>query len=891
VNKLSHRFYYHTFCIAVFVLTTFADTALRYRHGLNSFPVHVRIAPESDLSVTSISLTSIHGGKQKLHRVDEAGNRLWSSATNRAPIEEVELRANRTISAEDVEIRFGLSWESSWIRYSPKALLTTSNQPTEKPQQFSSKIIWEDKLKTHLPRLKVGRNWQGDIWLFIPPICKGLLAACLAFLFLTAISTRVSCDSLSKSNTLLAYLLYTLGTGSFLVLLLYLTHSIETLIHVVDGRAFFISFVIFTLIVACSYFSIFARLKPATAGLYKTFYRPGLISLWVVLFILKIAFVFLVHLKQTGDFSDYQRLGEEFANNTIRQNWDHSYPLLPLLAARAFTFSYPLIAIFGPSSVGYINCFLQIATALLIGRVAKYAGGERFSLLAAYFFLFWPDFLLSTPVTTHDISGYFWLTLGLLLIIAQQNRIFDKVLPKYSCRQNLLIYGVSAFATGFSMAMIEWTRGFLPFLLASTCLYTAVQFTAIASRKDAKAKLVWLCWLMICIIFSIVTSFLIKEQFTRYVNKLEMPSMSDYIASDSTRTDSIWYTMHPFRFNYLPAVPRELRNQLKLNKLLFEKCILAAELPLHAHKKTQVIARPDDYLHILKAGIVDESGRGFSTRLEEILRILSYLLTASFAAILLTRIAISCIRPLSTAEWLVYGTGISQLGAVLLLTESAGAYDAILGICASVALAVILSAPSPSLLDRSVRYVVFCTTMRGLLGLVILSLCWFALLYAGSALKKGPNSFIDFRKCAVDVNGDTEDFEIEQTETSLVVRYIGKTNHNTTLPKRKCRVSINCPYQGEFQGFLSGNQYRDAIPSLNRFAPGIGTFSLRTERRQVAGGDISDLNRPKWIAIDILPSKTMLLDIEIVPSILANTVDSSRQSPVLAIEFLSQFAQ
>jgi hypothetical protein len=766
--------------------------------------------------------------------------------------------------------------------------IIASNTTTPANDLICSQLVWEPKTKTFLPRIKVGRNWQGDLWLFLPSICKGTLASAIAFLVLKLIPNCEQRFSPNRIQTLLLPLTYAIGLAAFIFLLLYLTHSIQSLIHVVDGRAFLIAFTAFTALIAIpgAAYWLSRRKSGRSNDIYKT--NILLALFWICILTGKLAFVYFADAHQTGDFRDYQNLGEGFANGTVMKDWDHGYPLLSILAARAFAFSYPTIRLFGPESIGYVNCFLQIATAFLIAHIAKIAGAVQYGTVASFAFLLWPDFLFSTPITSHDIPGYFWLALGLTLTASQSTKLFDSDCLKLQNLRSWMIYGITAVVTGVAITMLEWTRGFRPFLLASIALLTLFRFASPIAQAPFQRRLRWIIWLAIILSISTVTSRTLNERFTQIVGDVKKTSFSDYIVADSTRSDSIWYAMHPFRFNYMPVVPPELSNEFKLKKFLYEKCTLASEMPLHMLKKLNVIARPDDYVHILSSSVEMVPRRHFPFTLQEILRILSHILTASLAIALLIRIIFSCLRPLSTTEWLLYGVALFQIAAVLFLTESAGTYDAILGLCAPVAVSVLLTPSSTCSFGQKVKTTLTGIGWRTIIGFSVLALGWLTMIGCGIAIKNSQYSFFDFQEVAIETLGDSEDFSIQQSDASLVIRFTGQQSP-TSLPDKslaKCVFTIHPNRKGNLQGFLSGNQHQDAIPSFSRFPSGMAKFVVSDDGKPITKGDFSELNRPKWISLNFDPQKSLTIEIEVDRSRF-QPADKTQELPVIALDFFS----
>ncbi|MFM7920080.1 MAG: hypothetical protein ACKPJJ_07640, partial [Planctomycetaceae bacterium] len=99
-------------------------------------------------------------------------------------------------------------------------------------------------------------------------------------------------------------------------------------------------------------------------------------------------------------------------------------------------------------------------TALIVGRIAGLVTGKGMESIAAATFLLWPDFLLATPLTSHDVHGYLWLSLCLLLVAeiiahCDQRTVSDSGKLKHCIKQSLF-----AVLLGLSICLLEWTRGF-----------------------------------------------------------------------------------------------------------------------------------------------------------------------------------------------------------------------------------------------------------------------------------------------------------------------------------------------------------------------------------------------------------------------------------------------
>jgi hypothetical protein len=307
-------------------------------------------------------------------------------------------------------------------------------------------------------------------------------------------------------------------------------------------------------------------------------------------------------------------------------------------------------------------------------------------------------------------------------------------------------------------------------------------------------------------------------------------------------------------------------------------------------KKIGILSTPDDYIQILKSGYEKKQQLNFNPTLEEFLRVLSHLLTIAFTSVILVRIVTSSFHPLSSAEWLVYGVGIAQLATVLLLSESAGTYDAIIGLCSPIALAAILSIDRQSKSVITTRKIVLTLTYRAISGASAILILWLILIVAGSAFAKSHYAFVDFRKCHVQTSTDPRSFSVIQTDSSLIIRGINNTTGTDNAPNN-ITVTITIPNKpnANLQGFLSANQYQDAIASFERFPSGVARFKLSSSGSEILSGDLSELNKPKWINLQLDSKKEPTIELQVEKTTSDGHENNHNINFAIALEFLSDF--
>jgi len=337
----------------------------------------------------------------------------------------------------------------------------------------------------------------------------------------------------------------------------------------------------------------------------------------------------------------------------------------------------------------------------------------------------------------------------------------------------------------------------------------------------------------------------------------------------------------------MAVVPEKSRSGLIIRKLVHEKCVEASALPGHWFRKIERVARPDDYLEILDAGMTAGIGGAMGTKLKDLTRGFLWMLTVALVSVLLVRCVFASAVPVHSIEWFVYGTAAVQLGVVVVFTEVAATYDAVLGVCCPVAMAVLVknagySAPCEQAvslfrLSRSV----FCLILFGLIATGVVTI---GLMSLGLVFQSTGSGFVDFRETRIEVLEGSEHFDVEAFREGVSVRFRSRTEVNRGDGSVvRCKVVVTGLPSDALQGFISGNQYRDMIPSPERFEAGVAKCNVWWGREPVFSGDISGVNTPRWFSCGGGNQSQLSIELEVNGQLLDRT--DTEYLPVVAIEY------
>lgn len=870
-------------CVLIGAAVFLWSTYVRYARGLNQSPVHIKLSDADLPDDYTVSIRSIFNSESDLLRT---GN-IWTTHTSRPPVAEIFVSGPDRPDPDSIEIRLGFSWLDFFRSDHARELV-----PVPELHPTTWKVVLPEHSRSFISRFSAILNWQGDAWLLLPPFLTGVLAATLSFILLTAVNSAGDSESTARPRLLLfRYVLAIFSVLAGVFLCIYIYTSFSQLVSMSDGRTFAIATGMVLLVLTCTVL-LTRWLTNCEAKTLRRIQVPEALF-WGGVLAAKLVFVSSSSVHLTGDFKDYQALGEAFAAGNVESIWDHDYILLPVLATRAYAFCAPIIWLFGADAMPYANCVFQILTAGMISRIAVHAGAGRYRLLAAAVFLLWPDFLFSTPITNHDIPGYFLTVCCLSVFLGLQRRLTSTSWQQCGSFRKLAELLCWAVAYGALLAVLEWARNFSQFLIVGALYSILLNGNPTAASAGLIDKLKLCGFLLLAIAAMSGTSRILSSSYTIHGGKPYASNLSLAAALSSSRTEggSIWINTVPYRFTYFPAVPSEQRPNLIRRKLLHEKLVLAGILPDHLRRKTLSLADDTDYISSLFFEYFPESEMSDLSSPRSVEQSHRYLQLSKFIALLCTLLAASvslahliqtALCSFSDEDWLTHGTTLTQLSAVILLSDSAATYDATLGISSALAAAIFCS--------RLKRATTISARRNGqqllriaVSGSLCLLLIWGAAVAAGRIVQRTNSAFVDLNPQSVTFTAGESNFNLHRTSSAVALRLKDSAETDASGCLGEILISPLFAEDRHLVGFLTGNQYLDSQPSRDRYAPGIAQYQFCAGDQVIHEGDLADLNSAKWLDFTIPGNKPLKLRLSIAPNL---TSGQLKEIPAIAIEYL-----
>lgn len=871
-------------CVLIGAAVFLWSTYVRYARGLNQSPVHIKLSDADLPDDYTVSIRSIFNSESDLLRT---GN-IWTTHTSRPPVAEIFVSGPDRPDPDSIEIRFGSSWQDFFRSDHARELV-----PVPELHPTTWKVVLPEHRRSFLSRFSAIVNWQGDAWLLLPPFLTGLLAATLSFILLTAVNSAGNSESTARPRLLLfRYVLAIFSVLAGVFLCIYIYTSFSQLISMSDGRTFAIAAGMVLLVLTCTVL-LTRWLTNCEARTLRRIQVPEALF-WGGVLAAKLVFVSSSSVHLTSDFKDYQALGEAFAAGNVESIWDHDYILLPILATRAYAFCAPIIWLFGADAMPYANCVFQILTAGMISRIAVHAGAGRYRLLAAAVFLLWPDFLFSTPITNHDTPGYFFLVCCLTWFFGFQRRLASGFWQQSAAFRKIMEIVCWSLVYGMLLTWLEWIRSLSPFVLVGS--FFSILFARSSDIASVRVKNAGL------MIGFLLISICVQNNLSKCVDRIHQQQLPaghkrypvirmQYFTSIRTEGNAVWFDLSPWCYNYWSVVPKGQQNTLTIRKFWHEKLVLAELHPSHFWRKAVRLSDGTDYVSALSfldsadyppaASEMSRQIKGGNRNLE-LSRTICILATLLTSTILLARLLQALQTGLTDAEWLVYGTTLTQLSAIIALMEIGATYDATLGISSALAAAIFCSRlkRATTISARGNGQQLFGIAVSGSLCLLLM---WGAAVAAGRIVQSTNSAFVDLNPQSVTFTAGESNFNLHRTSSAVALHLKDSAETDASGCLGEISISPLFAEDRHLVGFLTGNQYLDSQPSRNRYAPGIAQYQFCAGDLVIHEGDLADLNSAKWLDFTVPGNKPLKLRLSIAPNL---TSDQLKEIPAIAIEYL-----
>lgn len=599
--------------MAVGLIVWFGLFVARYRSGANYSPVHVMLDVESsELRSIVVKTISPFGTEGQLVPHEKIQG-VWNASDSIGPVKAIAVLFPESISAPGI-VRYHCG---EFTEKFEQQILSLSKPVTVALGGGLRRVIYEPDIKCSSV-FSVARktlNWQGDFALILASgfwavlILGSLWGAFRLFRLLVQANkqanVRVTTERVCGKKGMKARMISELDCLFYVVVLIVLLHhawgqlplllGIQDVYHIAAAVG-----IIGGLSVALSVYVKIVNRQSSDRGIT----RVALLIIGTVL-VLKIVWSWNVNSVQIGDYGIYWKYGKTMAQGSWGDLAGAS-PLQEILVDRAFLFTFPAayLGAGNPVAIKIMNLILECGALYLLYVFASNIFNRRVAAISLPFLAIYPDLWFGVTLAMHDIPAHFWLVLFFLLFESTRRALVPLEAGGFQPKKFGRV-ALFAMAAGLVASILEVQRSYGPILVGAIVLYAVYIILNFKTRdfafEDQPETRGFpsrrLMTKIIVIMFIILAMFGATSSLKAWIREMAGPfdrdSIVGYVTSVESESDAKWNEMHPWRWQYYPAVPDKEKCELGIRKVIYEKLASPAAFWRHLVRKDREISGSD----------------------------------------------------------------------------------------------------------------------------------------------------------------------------------------------------------------------------------------------------------------------------------------------------------